>query len=194
MHINRATAIHTASGWSLRAVVGRPAGHRALTRTGIVPVQPVRQRAVQARRGYQGAARRRTVALHRTSPYLAPQYACRACLITAGVPGPCARKFFDIHAANGSPIGAEALRRSSFCGCRWQRHGKGFDHALKRWARLIRYADSGPLSIDNNPVEKCDSPHHHRKKIACLWGRTRRAPGSFFPSLVACASLRSPAT
>ncbi|MET3135306.1 hypothetical protein AAKU55_005614 [Oxalobacteraceae bacterium GrIS 1.11] len=29
---------------------------------------------------------------------------------------------------------------------------KAIDHALKRWPALVRYADSGTLPIDNNPV------------------------------------------
>jgi hypothetical protein len=30
---------------------------------------------------------------------------------------------------------------------------KAIDYALKRWPALLRYADSGTLPIDNNPVE-----------------------------------------
>ena len=103
------------------------------------------------------------------------------------------RKFFDLHAANGSPIAADALRKIGELydierQCRdmtlaaRQEHrrekvvpllkelnawllatrqsvanGSGtanaIDYSLKRWDALVRYAESGNLPIDNNPVE-----------------------------------------
>ncbi len=41
---------------------------------------------------------------------------------------------------------------------------KALDYALKRWPSLIRYADTGHLPIDNNPVENCIHPHALGKK------------------------------
>ena len=35
---------------------------------------------------------------------------------------------------------------------------KAIDYSLKRWTALIRYADSGDLPIDNNPVENAIRP------------------------------------
>jgi len=35
---------------------------------------------------------------------------------------------------------------------------KALDYSLKRWTSLSRYADSGHLPIDNNPVENCIRP------------------------------------
>jgi transposase len=108
------------------------------------------------------------------------------------------RKFFDLHAANGSPVPAEALRRiAQLYALEQQAKGgtaaarlalrqeqskpllaqcqqwlvatrlsvadgsgtaKAIDHALKRWPALVRYADSGTLPIDNNPVENAIRP------------------------------------
>ena len=102
------------------------------------------------------------------------------------------RKFFDVHAAGGSPVAEEALRRiaalyaieqqaadltapqrralrqehsvPALAGMHvWlltsQRQvaagsgtAKAIEHALKRWPALQRYASTGNLPIDNNPV------------------------------------------
>ena len=35
---------------------------------------------------------------------------------------------------------------------------KALDHAIKRWPALMRYADSGSLPMDNNPVENAVRP------------------------------------
>ncbi|MNL94774.1 Transposase IS66 family protein [compost metagenome] len=35
---------------------------------------------------------------------------------------------------------------------------KAVDHALKRWPALERYAGSGTLPIDNNPIENASRP------------------------------------
>jgi hypothetical protein len=35
---------------------------------------------------------------------------------------------------------------------------KAIDYSLKRWPALIRYADSGDLPIDNNPLENAIRP------------------------------------
>ena len=35
---------------------------------------------------------------------------------------------------------------------------KAIDYSLKRWAAFVRYADSGELPIDNNPVENAIRP------------------------------------
>jgi hypothetical protein len=36
---------------------------------------------------------------------------------------------------------------------------KALSHALKRWPSLVVYAQSGDISIDNNPVENCIRPN-----------------------------------
>jgi transposase len=108
------------------------------------------------------------------------------------------RKFFDVHAASGSPVAEEALRRiAQLYAIEQQASGstpadrlalreqhavpalanmhvwllaiqrtvaagsgtaKAIDHALKRWPALQRYASSGSLPIDNNPVENAIRP------------------------------------
>jgi transposase len=108
------------------------------------------------------------------------------------------RKFFDLHAANQSPMAAEALRQiqrlyevesdakmmsiSERQSIRLERSvplldslhlflkdsrakaanngatAKAIDYSLKRWEALSRYASTGNLPIDNNPVEQSDGP------------------------------------
>lgn len=108
------------------------------------------------------------------------------------------RKFFELHAANGSVIAAEALRwigalyaierqaqdfdiearlayrqtQAKPLLAQWQTWliltskttadssgtAKALDHAIKRWPALMRYADSGSLPMDNNPVENAIRP------------------------------------
>ena len=103
------------------------------------------------------------------------------------------RKFFDLHAANQSPVAAKALdwigllyeveRKGKDLGIdarKQLRHDeslpiladyhawltqkrtataegsaimKAIDYSLRRWPALIRYAETGHLPIDNNPVE-----------------------------------------
>ena len=123
------------------------------------------------------------------------------------------RKFFDLHAANQSPIAAEALKRiaklyaveqdgKDMSADERQRlrtewavpllkdmhswliatrktvaEGSGtaraIDYSLKRWAALIRYADSGHLPIDNNPVENSIRPIAVGKKNWLFAGSER---------------------
>ncbi|SFI46133.1 Transposase IS66 family protein [Nitrosomonas sp. Nm34] len=45
---------------------------------------------------------------------------------------------------------------------------KALDYTLKRWPSLIRYAQSGHLPIDNNPVENAIRPIALGKKIGYL--------------------------
>jgi transposase len=127
------------------------------------------------------------------------------------------RKFFDLHAANGSPIAAQALRRIAQLYVVEQQArdtdadvverlrlrqelakpllaqcydwlittrctvadgsgtAKAIDHALKRWPALIRYADSGTLPIDNNPVENSIRPIAIGKKNWLFAGSERAA-------------------
>ena len=108
------------------------------------------------------------------------------------------RKFFDVHAAGGSPVAEQALHRiAKLYAIEQQGAGldppqrmalrqqlalpalaelhawlvasqrtvaagsgtaKAIDHALKRWPALQRYASSGSLPIDNNPVENAIRP------------------------------------
>jgi transposase len=108
------------------------------------------------------------------------------------------RKFFDVHAAGGSPVAEQALQRiaklyvieqqgagldppqrmtlrqqlalpalaelhawllvSQRSVAAGSGTAKAIDHALKRWPALQRYAGSGSLPIDNNPVENAIRP------------------------------------
>lgn len=108
------------------------------------------------------------------------------------------RKLFDLHAANQSPIAAQALQwiatlyaiekagkdldvearqllrqqeakpaLASFHAWLMQIRltvapgsgtAKALDYTIRRWPALIRYADSGNLPIDNNPVENTIRP------------------------------------
>jgi len=42
---------------------------------------------------------------------------------------------------------------------------KALDHILKRWPAIIRYAETGYLPIDNNPVENAIRPIALGKRI-----------------------------
>ena len=140
------------------------------------------------------------------------------------------RKFFEIHAANGSPIAAEALRRIALLyaierqakdfdpAARLQLRqaqakphlvefhawlintrkavadgsgtAKALDHMLKRWTALIRYADSGALPIDNNPVENAIRPIAIGKKNWLFAGSERAGRrAAAIQSLFATAKL-----
>jgi len=123
------------------------------------------------------------------------------------------RKFFDLYAANQSPIAAEALRRigelydverqaqAMDAASRLQLRqnearprlealhawlletrirvadgggtAKALDYSIKRWPALIRYADSGVLPIDNNPVENAIRPIAIGKKNWLFAGSER---------------------
>jgi transposase len=123
------------------------------------------------------------------------------------------RKFFDLYAANQSPIAAEALRRigelyeverqaqamdaASRLQLRQQAArprlealrdwliqtrismadgggtARALDYSIKRWPALIRYAESGVLPIDNNPVENSIRPIAIGKKNWLFAGSER---------------------
>lgn len=123
------------------------------------------------------------------------------------------RKFFDLYAANQSPIAAEALRRigelyeverqakDMDAASRLQLRqrearprledlrtwliqtrisvadgggtAKALDYSIKRWPALIRYAESGMLPIDNNPVENSIRPIAIGKKNWLFAGSER---------------------
>ena len=123
------------------------------------------------------------------------------------------RKFFELHAANQSPIAAEALARIGELYV-IERNGREYDAAarqqlrqqeaqpklndlyvwlrqtrltvadggglaraidynLKRWPALIRYATSGELPIDNNPIENAIRPIAIGKKNWLFAGSER---------------------
>ena len=46
-----------------------------------------------------------------------------------------------------------------------EQQGKALDYTLKRWTSLIRYAETGHLPIDSNPVENTIRPIALGKKI-----------------------------
>jgi len=50
---------------------------------------------------------------------------------------------------------------------------KALDYALKRWPAVIRYADTGHLPIDNNPVENVIRPIALGKKNWLFTGSAR---------------------
>ncbi|MNY23481.1 Transposase IS66 family protein [compost metagenome] len=140
------------------------------------------------------------------------------------------RKFFDVHAASGSPVAEEALRRiAALYAIEQQGAGldppqrlalrqrlavpalgelhawllatqrnlaagsstaKAIDHALKRWPALIRYAESGSLPIDNNPVENAIRPIAIGKKNWLFTGSERAGRrAAAIQSLFATAKL-----
>lgn len=140
------------------------------------------------------------------------------------------RKFFDLHAANASPIAAEALRRIAQLYAIEQQAStlnaeerlqlrqeqaapllsdwhvwllamqktvaagsgtaKAIDYTLKRWPALLRYAGSGLLPIDNNPVENAIRPIAVGKKNWLFAGSERAGRrAAAIQSLLATARL-----
>jgi transposase len=140
------------------------------------------------------------------------------------------RKFFDVHAASGSPVAEEALRRiAQLYAIEQQAAGmtplqrlalreqhavpalaamhawllatqrsvatgsgtaKAIEHALKRWPALQRYAGSGSLPIDNNPVENAIRPIAIGKKNWLFAGSERAGRrAAAIQSLFATAKL-----
>jgi transposase len=140
------------------------------------------------------------------------------------------RKFFDLHAANGSPVAAEAMRRIGLlygieqlgrdlaAPARLQLRqeqakpvlaelhawliatgktvatgsgtAKAIDYALRRWPAVLRYADSGTLPIDNNPVENAIRPIAVGKKNWLFAGSERAGRrAAAIQSLLATAKL-----
>lgn len=140
------------------------------------------------------------------------------------------RKFFDVHAASGSPVAEEALRRiAQLYAVEQQASGmtsaqrlalreqhaipaltamhawllatqrsvaagsgtaKAIEHALKRWPALQRYASSGSLPIDNNPVENAIRPIAIGKKNWLFAGSERAGRrAAAIQSLFATAKL-----
>jgi transposase len=67
---------------------------------------------------------------------------------------------------------------------------KAIDYSLKRWAALIRYADSGDLPIDNNPVENAIRPIAIGKKNWLFAGSERAGKrAAAIQSLIGTARL-----
>ena len=123
------------------------------------------------------------------------------------------RKFFELHAANKSPVAAEALNQigklyaiegvgknhtpddrkvlrdeqaipllKELHAWLWETRksvaegsgtARAIDYSLRRWAALIRYAESGHLPIDNNPVENSIRPIAIGKKNWLFAGSER---------------------
>lgn len=140
------------------------------------------------------------------------------------------RKFFDVHAASGSPVAEEALRHiarlytieqqavgldppqrlalrqelaipalaelhawllaSQRTAAAGSGTAKAIGHALKRWSALERYASSGSLPIDNNPVENAIRPIAIGKKNWLFAGSERAGRrAAAIQSLFATAKL-----
>jgi transposase len=142
------------------------------------------------------------------------------------------RKFFDLHAANGSPVAALALARIGELYA-IERAGKSLDiearrqlrqreaqakldelhdwlratrataadggalakainYSLKRWVALTRYANSGDLPIDNNPIENAIRPIALGKKNWLFAGSERAGKrAAAIQSLLGTAKLNS---
>ena len=123
------------------------------------------------------------------------------------------RKFFDLQAANNSPIAAQALERiaklymierdgkplgvearkqlrqmqaqlvlaelhawllsTRITAANGSGLAKAIDYSLKRWPALVRYANSGDLPIDNNPIENAIRPIAIGKKNWLFAGSER---------------------
>ena len=140
------------------------------------------------------------------------------------------RKFFDVHAAGGSPVAEQTLQHiAKLYAIEQQGVGldrpqrmllreqlalpalaelhawflanqrtvaagsgtaKAIDHALKRWPALLRYASSGSLPIDNNPVENAIRPIAIGKKNWLFAGSERAGRrAAAIQSLFATAKL-----
>jgi hypothetical protein len=140
------------------------------------------------------------------------------------------RKFFDLHAANESPMAAEALKQIQVLyeveadakmmsiperqALRLARavplleslhqflkdsraksadngaSAKAIDYSLKRWAALSRYALTGDLPIDNNPVEQSIRPVAIGKKNWMFVGSERSGKrAAIIQSLIGTAKL-----
>lgn len=68
--------------------------------------------------------------------------------------------------------------------------GKAIEHALKRWPALRRYAESGHLPIDNNPVENAIRPIAIGKKNWLFAGSERAGRrAAAIQTLIATAKL-----
>ena len=69
-------------------------------------------------------------------------------------------------------------------------NAKAIDYSLKRWEALIRYADSGDLPIDNNPVENAIRPIAIGKKNWLFAGSERAGKrAAAIQSLIGTARL-----
>jgi hypothetical protein len=67
---------------------------------------------------------------------------------------------------------------------------KAIDYSLKRWEAFSRYADSGHLPIDNNPVENAIRPIAISKKNWLFAGSERAGKrAAAIQSLIATARL-----
>ena len=67
---------------------------------------------------------------------------------------------------------------------------KAIDYSLKRWPALTRYADSGHLPIDNNPIENCIRPIAIGKKNWLFTGSERAGKrAAAIQTLLATAKL-----
>ena len=64
---------------------------------------------------------------------------------------------------------------------------RAIDYSLNRWASLIRYAQTGSLPIDNNPVENAIRPIAIGKKNWLFAGNKRPVNGQ--PPSKACSPL-----
>ena len=95
-------------------------------------------------------------------------------IVEAGCWAHVRRKFFDVHAATGSPIAKEALdriaqlyavekiikgspperRRQQRQLSRKSELAQAFRYMRARWTALVRCFDDGRLALDNNPAER----------------------------------------
>ena len=151
-------------------------------------------------------------------------------IIELGCMAHARRKFFDLHAANQSPIAAKALdwfgllyqlereardvtvenraqlraqhsrvllaefhawlTKTSHTVAEGSAIKKAIDYTLRRWPALIRYAETGNLPIDNNPVENAIRPIAIGRKNWLHYGSERAGHrAAVIHSLLATAKL-----
>ena len=79
------------------------------------------------------------------------------------------RKFFDLQVSGAHRSAAEALRR---IGMLYSGLARAIDYSLNRWPSLIRYAQTGNLPTDNNPVENAIRPIAIGKKNRLFAGKS----------------------
>ena len=137
----------------------------------------------------------------------------RVNVIELGCVAHARRKFFELHAANASPIALEAIERikalyeierrgtqldtenrkslrlteamprwvsmkawlfeTRGCTANGGALARAIDYSLRRWDALSRYAESGDLPIDNNPIENAIRPIVVGKKNWLFTGSER---------------------
>jgi hypothetical protein len=99
------------------------------------------------------------------------------------------RKFFDLQVNGIHHSATEALRRIGTLYA-VEEAARAIDYTLNRWPSLVRYAHTGNLPIDNNPVENAIRPIALGKKNWLFAGSERAGKrAAAIQSLFATAKL-----